>query len=70
MPASCNVANKAIEAPTGADGVRPCACTTGGITHPQHRRRNNHKPAGCMARLYRRRLEGTRVHTAAFGEPK
>jgi hypothetical protein len=68
MPASCSVANNAMEAPTGADGVRPCACTITGITHPQHMRRDNQTPARCMARLYRRQAEGTSIQTPALAK--
>lgn len=57
MPASCNVANNAMEAPTGPDGVRPCECTVPGIATP--RSKTNNQPARCMARLYRRQGEGT-----------
>jgi hypothetical protein len=60
MPASWSVANKAMDAPTGPDGVRPCDFTSAGksIT-PQSKRRDNHRPARRMARLYRRQEEGT-----------
>ena len=48
MPASCSVAKSAIEAPTGPDGVRPCACTGTGIATPTSKKRNSHAPARCM----------------------
>ena len=64
MPASWNVANKAMEAPTGPDGVRPCDCTGAGKTTPQSKGRNNHRPTRRMARLYRRQEEGTSLGPA------
>jgi hypothetical protein len=59
MPASWSVANNAMEAPTGPDGVRPCDSTGAGKTTPQSKRRDNDRPARRMARLYRRQEEGT-----------
>ena len=59
MPASWSVANNAMEAPTGPDGARPCDCTGGSIVTTEHRTNNDHKPARCMARLYRTAGVGT-----------
>ena len=53
-----------MEAPIGPDGVRPCDCTGAGKTTPQSKRRDNHRPARCMARLYRRQEEGTSLRPA------
>jgi hypothetical protein len=64
MPASWSVANKAMEAPTGPDGVRPCDRTGAGKTTPQSKRRDNHRPTRRMARLYRRQEEGTSLRPA------
>src|SRR6476619_798847 len=64
MPASCNVANKAMEAPTGPDGARPCESTGPGIINPARKSGNNHGPTRCMARLYRRSLEGTSLRSS------
>ena len=64
MPASWSVASKAMEAPTGPDGVRPCDRTGAGKTTPQSKRRDNHRPARRMARLYRRQEEGTSLRSA------
>jgi hypothetical protein len=48
--------------------VRPCACTIAGMVHPQHMRSDNQRPVGCMARLYRRRVERTTSQTSASHE--
>jgi len=63
MPASWSVANKAMEAPTAPDGVRPCDCSGAGEKTAQSNRKDNHTPARRMVRLYRRREEGTSLRS-------
>src|SRR5690242_12039260 len=43
IAASWSVANNAMEAPTGPDGVRPCECTADGITRLDSTATTNHK---------------------------
>lgn len=64
MPASCRVANIAMEAPTGPEGVRPCDCTAVGMAEPTSNASDSHKPAGCMARLYPRSQRRTSLRLA------
>ena len=59
MPASWNVANNAMDAPTGPDGVRPCDCSAAGIAAAQSHTTDTEMTARCMARLYRRHAQGT-----------
>jgi len=60
MPASCSVANNAMEAPTGPEGVRPCDSACAGMANSNNKAtKNNHRPARCMARLYRSPAERT-----------
>src|SRR5687767_12221040 len=55
--ASCSVAKSAIEAPTGPDGVRPCAGSVE-LDTPCHRVSDHTKMGQAMARIIQKRRRG------------